>query len=161
MYRWATGWVTWVWFAPGVEIFSYCCYHNQTTSDAWCSLGVGDSCLLGQWPVYRANNSYTLVLRLRMILRLWVRIALSIKLSSTSVPVHLRMGTDPVSISIKLSRYLTTFSSENGNIKLSSTSLPFHLRMGTDPVFKSCVLQGIPDDGLDLETLSSKVLIVK
>jgi hypothetical protein len=62
-----------------------------------------------QWPVYRANNSYTLVLRLRMFLRLLVRIALSIKLSSTSLPVHLRMGTDPVSISIKLSRNLTTF----------------------------------------------------
>jgi hypothetical protein len=115
MYRWATGWVTWVWFAAGVEIFSYCCYHNQTTSEAWSSLSVGDSCLLGQWPVYIANNSYTLELRLRMILRLWVRIALSIKLRSTSLPVHLRMGTDPVSISIKLSRYLTTFSSENGN----------------------------------------------
>jgi len=34
MYGWATGCVTWVWFAVEVEIFSSYCYHNQTTSEA-------------------------------------------------------------------------------------------------------------------------------
>jgi len=34
LYGRATGWVTWIWCAAGVEIFSSYCYHNQTTSEA-------------------------------------------------------------------------------------------------------------------------------